>query len=43
MGSLRRVARRLGLRRRLINVTRYGHPLEHWAPAGWDPDPTEFR
>lgn len=38
-----RLARRVGLRRRLIHLTRYGHPLNPFNNAGWDPDRREFR
>jgi hypothetical protein len=43
MGIVRRLGRRIGLRRRLIHVTRYGHPVHPFDTAGWDPSPYEIR
>lgn len=40
---MRYLARRLGLRRRLIHQTKYAHPINPWDAPSWDPDPTEIR
>lgn len=36
---MKRLARLLGLRRRLVHMTRYGDSPDPFTPFGWEPDP----
>ena len=38
-GAVRWLARRLGVRRRLIHITRFGDSPNPFVPFDWEPDP----